>query len=207
MPDPSECVQADSHSARFAKRVTLTLSLLGTAGTLGLWFGVGIPAERRIQRLLNQPITYTGCYFPSPAQWAQFDAQRKRRLAERIADRLPTAHVYGSIVTIERYCLGAVPTRHVTVGDFEYESGSADYLFTQYRVRRLRVPLWMPLVACACYPLVIGSASAYRRVRLGRRGLGQCPRCGYDLTGNTSGRCPECGSLMERVNAAEKAGA
>src|SRR3954468_7281228 len=24
--------------------------------------------------------------------------------------------------------------------------------------------------------------------------LGKCPVCGYDLTGNASGRCPECGA-------------
>jgi hypothetical protein len=33
---------------------------------------------------------------------------------------------------------------------------------------------------------------------LGRRALrvraGRCLRCGYDLTGNTSGICPECGA-------------
>ncbi|HKQ47296.1 MAG TPA: hypothetical protein VJZ71_04400 [Phycisphaerae bacterium] len=27
-----------------------------------------------------------------------------------------------------------------------------------------------------------------------------CPRCGYNLTGNTSGRCPECGQPVE-INA------
>lgn len=27
-----------------------------------------------------------------------------------------------------------------------------------------------------------------------RRSRGLCVRCGYDLTGNTSGRCPECGA-------------
>ena len=26
-----------------------------------------------------------------------------------------------------------------------------------------------------------------------RRPPGHCPKCGYDLTGNTSGLCPECG--------------
>jgi hypothetical protein len=25
---------------------------------------------------------------------------------------------------------------------------------------------------------------------------GQCQKCGYDLTGNVSGRCPECGTLV-----------
>jgi hypothetical protein len=27
---------------------------------------------------------------------------------------------------------------------------------------------------------------------------GHCQRCGYDLTGNVSGRCPECGTPIER---------
>jgi hypothetical protein len=26
---------------------------------------------------------------------------------------------------------------------------------------------------------------------------GRCDRCGYDLTGNVSGACPECGNLMD----------
>jgi hypothetical protein len=28
-------------------------------------------------------------------------------------------------------------------------------------------------------------------------GAHQCPRCGYDLTANTSGTCPECGRAVE----------
>ena len=31
------------------------------------------------------------------------------------------------------------------------------------------------------------------REQLIRRGLSTCRRCGYDLTGNVSGVCPECG--------------
>ncbi|HEY3241816.1 MAG TPA: hypothetical protein VGM03_00565 [Phycisphaerae bacterium] len=34
---------------------------------------------------------------------------------------------------------------------------------------------------------------------------GRCQRCGYDLAGNTSGRCPECGQTTRRVIAAEEA--
>jgi hypothetical protein len=30
-----------------------------------------------------------------------------------------------------------------------------------------------------------------------RRKMGLCVRCGYDLTGNTSGVCPECGTPIE----------
>jgi predicted Zn-ribbon and HTH transcriptional regulator len=35
-----------------------------------------------------------------------------------------------------------------------------------------------------------------RKLRHHRRRRGLCHRCGYDLTGNTSGRCPECASAV-----------
>ena len=49
----------------------------------------------------------------------------------------------------------------------------------------LFVPLWIPLV-------VVGfvSIALWRHDR--RRPPGHCQKCGYDLTGNTSGACPEC---------------
>jgi hypothetical protein len=60
-------------------------------------------------------------------------------------------------------------------------------------------------VASAWYGAVIGGASALpglwclawgaRRVRRRRLARGnRCTRCGYDLTGNESGVCPECGT-------------
>lgn len=47
----------------------------------------------------------------------------------------------------------------------------------------------------------VGTAVAYYRwrMRIQRRpprGPG-CKRCGYDLTGNVSGVCPECGTIRE----------
>ncbi|HRX84484.1 MAG TPA: hypothetical protein P5572_05635 [Phycisphaerae bacterium] len=41
---------------------------------------------------------------------------------------------------------------------------------------------------------------ARRRIReeLRLRGLPTCTACGYDLTGNASGICPECGGLQPR---------
>jgi len=32
--------------------------------------------------------------------------------------------------------------------------------------------------------------------------LGHCQKCGYDLTGNVSGRCPECGTTTAKGDAA-----
>lgn len=37
-----------------------------------------------------------------------------------------------------------------------------------------------------------------RRERRERLASGQCENCGYDLTGNVSGRCPECGTEIKR---------
>jgi 7-keto-8-aminopelargonate synthetase-like enzyme len=37
-------------------------------------------------------------------------------------------------------------------------------------------------------------AKRINRRRAEREARGFCRRCGYDLTGNVSGRCPECGT-------------
>jgi hypothetical protein len=38
------------------------------------------------------------------------------------------------------------------------------------------------------------------------RSPGHCQACGYDLTGNVSGRCPECGALIAHVAETDKKG-
>ena len=48
----------------------------------------------------------------------------------------------------------------------------------------ISIPLWLPFLASAA----LAGALARRR-----RPPGACPRCGYDLTGNTTSICPECG--------------
>jgi hypothetical protein len=54
------------------------------------------------------------------------------------------------------------------------------------------VPLW-PTV------LVLGAVSALLWILDHRRiSPGHCGKCGYDLTGNVSGRCPECGVAVEK---------
>src|ERR1051325_555774 len=53
--------------------------------------------------------------------------------------------------------------------------------------RRTLVPLWIPLVVLASSTLWLW--------RLDRRRArpGHCPKCGYNLTGNVTGVCSECG--------------
>ena len=50
-------------------------------------------------------------------------------------------------------------------------------------------PTWMFLLA-ALIPTVL----AWRRLR--RPLPGHCQKCGYDLTGNVTGKCSECGSRL-----------
>ncbi|MCP4250685.1 MAG: hypothetical protein GY778_26895 [bacterium] len=56
--------------------------------------------------------------------------------------------------------------------------------------RLCRSALYLMMVAV---PGVVVAALIARRRRYPR---GHCQRCGYDLTGNESGRCPECGKLV-----------
>ena len=53
--------------------------------------------------------------------------------------------------------------------------------------RLVAVPLWMIFAA-----LLGPTAFLWHRDR--RIPPGHCDTCGYDLTGNVSGRCPECGT-------------
>ena len=57
---------------------------------------------------------------------------------------------------------------------------------SRVRTTDLFLPLWIPL-------LVIGSATILLWRRDRRFPPGHCRECGYDLTGNTSGVCSECG--------------
>lgn len=60
-----------------------------------------------------------------------------------------------------------------------------------------RFPAWqvamVPLLL-ALYPVIAFIRGPYRRMVRRRRGL--CVGCGYDLTGNESGVCPECATKI-----------
>jgi len=61
---------------------------------------------------------------------------------------------------------------------------------SSYRLSFVRINLWavaLLLGVLPCYVLVHGCLR-----RRYRRRHGRCLTCGYDLTGNTSGVCPEC---------------
>ena len=60
-----------------------------------------------------------------------------------------------------------------------------------FKTLKLVFPLWIPLLLFATYPTLAFIRGPVRRWRRQRKGW--CPACGYDLQGNVSGVCPECG--------------
>lgn len=69
--------------------------------------------------------------------------------------------------------------------------GSSWHGVDLFGVSYVEIPLGVPTTAFLC---IAGAALGARRwlaTESSRRG--RCQRCGYDLTGNVSGRCPECG--------------
>jgi len=57
----------------------------------------------------------------------------------------------------------------------------------------------LAFIATAAYPVWTFAKSTHdSRQRMKRKVANQCTGCGYDLTGNISGTCPECG--QDRLN-------
>lgn len=64
----------------------------------------------------------------------------------------------------------------------------SSYLFRSYPVYVM--PLWLCAAVPAAFLIISGMRVRRRAVRL------PCRACGYSLIGNTSGRCPECGTAI-----------
>jgi len=68
-----------------------------------------------------------------------------------------------------------------------------EYRFSRCTTQRsVTVPIWMLLLLFGSYPLVAFIRGPMRRYRRRKKGL--CLKCGYNLMGNVSGTCPECGT-------------
>src|SRR5206468_4099930 len=88
----------------------------------------------------------------------------------------------------------------VTVGGWN-GAGFADWVGTEWGSgQRVRMaPFYAVAVPFALPPLLWLALRSRRACVMRRRRLGLCPRCGYDLRGNTSGKCSECGEAVPAV--------
>jgi hypothetical protein len=60
-------------------------------------------------------------------------------------------------------------------------------------LRYVAIPMWMPLAILLVPPFL--SVRRWRREQRAKM-EGRCHTCGYNLTGNVSGTCPECGTAV-----------
>ena len=84
----------------------------------------------------------------------------------------------------------------------QYKTKTGRYIVCGF-FRSLEVAIWIPLLLAAiptAFLWVIPVApTVYVWLRDRRRiPPGHCQNCGYNLTGNVSGRCSECGTAIER---------
>lgn len=105
--------------------------------------------------------------------------------------------VHGGIVELWR---GAHPTPSFSVRRNKWPD--VKYLICQYGflpktdspmgIYTVTIPLWLLLLPGLC---VMGAFALWPATRpWPGSGLRACRHCGYDLTGNITGRCPECGT-------------
>jgi hypothetical protein len=67
----------------------------------------------------------------------------------------------------------------------------------------ISVPVWLAAVLTAITPATWGIRRGIAWARKARqKSAGHCQSCSYDLTGNTSGICPECGTPIPRKSEA-----
>lgn len=59
------------------------------------------------------------------------------------------------------------------------------------------IPMYIPFILLAGYPTIAFIRAPWRRYR--RRKKGHCIKCAYDLTGNESRTCPECGEVIKNT--------
>ena len=86
-------------------------------------------------------------------------------------------------------------TVNVFFGYLTVEHGVANPNGTMTWTTYLRVPLWMVVLLTSVLPAIWLAAGVWNKRR--KLGPNTCPDCGYDLTGNESGECPECGDASE----------
>ena len=85
---------------------------------------------------------------------------------------------------------GALPRHWLGFGYSENAAHHADGLV--WHQRAITIPIWLPIAVLWVSPLVYAVRRACRR----SSSKGRCEACRYDLTGNISGVCPECGTKI-----------
>ena len=189
------------------RNAVLGLLMIALAGTLFLW-GVqtagpiplrGGPEYLGVEWYLDPRLPYTNWQFAYSGRFRLVPTSSGSQVmaAEVSVDEAPPLYP-------------ALPERSLLVGASNGNLDFARACFVRVRgqatrpgtllvdvtyIPLLQLPFWLLAVALAGAPAFLLGHAAYERYRgAKRRKTGLCSHCGYNLTGNVSGRCPECGT-------------
>ncbi|UCE59327.1 MAG: hypothetical protein JSU63_18025 [Phycisphaerales bacterium] len=168
------------------RKIIIVVLLLGTVGAAFLW---GIGYVNGWDVCDNSFWTIIG--LPATEGWNVIFWARREML-----EVLCTAYVSNGEVMLTQYPsweMVRLPQLQLQFLGFRLES--------RWRPTGLAmavIPLWMPFTLFATYPGIALIRGRLRRWQRRRKGL--CVSCGYNLTGNESGVCPECGCATESNN-------
>lgn len=114
--------------------------------------------------------------------------------------RCPRCGSYGKHVATCSWLVGRLGRAHLGMPATLYDKhlGPFRWRVSEYNFRRsyvVTLPTWAPLVVLAAYPTIAFIRGPLRRYRRRRKGL--CLTCGYNLTGLTEPRCPECATEFD----------
>jgi len=158
------------------------------------WIGTCNPEDADSETWLF--LDYDRTYWGIDGPWNSFNsscpANRKYSLdvTLMLSTHLGYADVLVVQVTSESESRNRKPAFWIW-GDFLYMRNS-DTVGTRSRcAHRLELPCWFVVGGLAAHPLLAFLCGPFRRWRRKRRG--ECIGCGYNLTGLSEGRCPECG--------------
>ncbi len=163
------------------RKAVIILLTLAAVGTGVVWAISHVRIDPKVRRYLSITQTgITGVYFFRDGNlvWSVSEGELSILLTTRCeAGRTYKGHDY-------------------FLGDFSVHKYVKSLSASDVLNRSVYVPLWFPLTLLASYPTIAFIRGPLRRWRRRRKGL--CLKCGYDLMGNVSGVCSECGTEIEQ---------
>lgn len=152
---------------RFGNTVTVTLQ----EGFLGVYWG-GDPQWRNAWVdngfIVPRNTCGAGRSFPEGMKWAFYGPRRSLLQPDTWPDEIRRGTFFNFTLGLWRPNFGC-----------------------QKVWRFIILPTWLPLLICTCTLLFLSWRNRKRRLE------GGCQTCRYNLTGNVSGQCPECGTPIQ----------
>jgi hypothetical protein len=121
--------------------------------------------------------------------------RKPRPLIVYRTDELDVTPKDDASMVVDQYMLSRDYSIPASAGFGYFDSGPDTQLNYVSRYVLVGVPYWFLVVAFSIPP----TARFLQFLRARKRDPDGCPTCGYNLTGNTSGTCPECGSAVPQL--------